>query len=48
MPLGSLFQGSVTLEVKQFFLVFRRNILCFNSFCLSAGPPTHLQPHSLL
>jgi len=27
--LGSLFQCSVTLRVKQFFLVFRWNFLCF-------------------
>ena len=28
--LGSLFQGSVTLGVKKFFLMFRRNFLCFS------------------
>ena len=27
--LGSLFQGSVTLRVKRFFLMFRRNFLCY-------------------
>ena len=32
-PLGSLFQCSVTLRVKKFFLMFRWNFLCF-SFCL--------------
>ena len=31
--LGSLFQGSVTLRGKKFFLLFRRNFLCF-SLCL--------------
>ena len=30
--LGSLFQGSVTLRGKKFFLMFRRNFLCL-SFC---------------
>jgi len=29
-PLGSLFQGSVTIQVKKFFLVFRWNFLCFS------------------
>jgi len=29
-PLGSLFQGSVTLRGKKFFLMFRWNFLCFN------------------
>ena len=29
--LGSLRQGSVTLRVKKFFLMFRRNFLCFSS-----------------
>jgi len=28
--LGSLFQGSVTLRGKKFFLMFRQNFLCFN------------------
>jgi len=28
--LGSLFQCSVTLRGKKFFLMFRRNFLCFN------------------
>jgi len=28
--LGSLFQGSVTLRGKKFFLMFRRNFLCFS------------------
>jgi len=28
-PLGNLFQGSITLKVKKFFLVFRRNFLGF-------------------
>ena len=28
--LGSLFQGSVTLRRKKFFLMFRRNFLCFS------------------
>ena len=28
--LGSLLQGSVTLRVKKFFLMFRRNFLCFS------------------
>jgi len=32
-PLGSLFQCSVTLRVKKFFLLFRWNFLCF-SLCL--------------
>jgi len=41
-PLGSLFQGSVTLTVKKFFLLFSQNVLCF-SLCLlplvlSLGP----------
>ena len=31
--LGSLFQGSVTLRGKKFFLMFRQNFLCF-SLCL--------------
>jgi len=31
-PLGSLCQGSVTLRVKKFFLVFRRNFPC-SSLC---------------
>jgi len=29
-PLGSLFQGSVTLSGKKFFLMFRQNFLCFS------------------
>jgi len=29
-PLGSLFQGSVTLRVKKFFLMFSWNFLCFS------------------
>ena len=33
--LGSLFQGSITLRVKKFFLTFRRNFLCF-SLCPKA------------
>jgi len=28
--LGSLFQGSVTVREKLFFLMFRQNFLCFN------------------
>ena len=28
--LGNLFQGSVTLRVKKFFLMFRQNFLCFS------------------
>ncbi|NXE82007.1 INT4 protein, partial [Cochlearius cochlearius] len=28
-PLGSLFQGSVTLKVKKFFLIFNWNLFCF-------------------
>jgi len=28
--LGSLFQGSVTLRGKKFFLMFRRNFLCLS------------------
>ena len=34
--LGSLFQGSVTLRGKKFFLMFRQNFLCFN-LCPEAG-----------
>jgi len=30
ISLGNLFQCSVTLRVKKFFLMFRRNFLCFN------------------
>jgi len=29
-PLGNLFQCSVTLEEKKFFLMFKRNFLCFS------------------
>ena len=29
--LGSLFQGSITLRGKKFFLMFRRDFLCFSS-----------------
>jgi len=29
-PLGSLFQCSVTLKVKKFFLMFSWNLLCFS------------------
>jgi len=28
--LGSLFQGSITLRGKKFFLIFRQNFLCFS------------------
>jgi len=28
--LGNLFQGSITLRVKKFFLMFRWNFLCFS------------------
>jgi len=30
IPLGSLFECSVTLKVKKFYLVFRWNFLCFS------------------
>jgi len=40
-PLGSLFQCSITLRMKKFFLVFRWNFLCFSlcplPFALSLG-----------
>ena len=35
--LGSLGQGSVTLRVKKFFFIFRRNFLCFTTACLTAN-----------
>ena len=53
--LGSLFQGSVTLRGKKFFLMFRRNFLCFSLCPLplvlslgtaekSLGPAKHPAP----
>jgi len=34
LPLGSLFQCSVTHKVKKFFLMFRRNFQFFSSYLL--------------
>jgi len=49
--LGSLFQCSVTLRGKKFFLMFRRKFLCF-SLCplplvLSLGTTKRVWPHPL-
>jgi len=44
---GSLCQGSVTLRVKKFFLVFRRNFLCFSLCPLSLVVPQATSPAEL-
>ena len=40
-PLGSLFQGSVTLRVKQLFLMFSWNFLRFSLCPVLQSPTAH-------
>ena len=53
-PLGSLFQCSITLRGKKFFLIFSWNFLCFSLYPLLSFFPSyhacmvHVQDHTLI